>query len=165
MERACCTPTTLMAGPNPYTKRNVPLRGGPPILYAIDRNTPIQALPPPTFCAPMQAARPCFEPCAANPYATGICATRASLQNVLQSAPSAAIEAPKMAMRRKALRHEALRDAAARQTRVRFQGPSSMPAQRPSWIGVGPRKTDPPRLAHRSEAPGSKRRRSRLLSS
>jgi hypothetical protein len=76
--------------------------------------------PSPTFCASMQAARPCIERCAAKPYATGLCAIRPDLQNVLQSAPSAAIEAPCAAMRRKALCHLALRDVPRAPACVRF---------------------------------------------
>jgi hypothetical protein len=92
----------------------------------------------------MQAARPCIEPCAAKPYATGLFAPRPDLQYVLQSAPGAAIEASKAAMRRKALRHGPLRDAPCSRLRVRFQGLSSTPEPRPKGIGVKPTQNEAP---------------------
>src|ERR1700688_4326290 len=58
--------------------------------------------PPPTFCPSMQAARPRIRPCGRKPCATDLCATRADLQNVLQSAARDATRPAERAMRGKA---------------------------------------------------------------
>jgi hypothetical protein len=74
----------------------------------------------PTFCTPMQTARLRIRPCAAKPYATGLCAMQGTLQTVLQSAARDAARPAESAVRRKALQDGALRDAHAREPGVRF---------------------------------------------